>query len=57
MPVDPAALGAEYLTKRFDEAVWEHLSGALHSAFGDEDKAQEVVDSLVTRLLVEVGAL
>ena len=56
MPIDPAALGAEYLTKRFDEAVWEHLADALHATYEDEDKAQAAVDNLVTRLLVEVGA-
>lgn len=57
MPINPAALGPDYLTKRFDEAVWEHLGDVLHAAFEDEDKAQAAVDNLVTRLLVEVGAL
>ncbi|WP_223772967.1 hypothetical protein [Streptomyces sp. 135] len=55
MGFDPA-VNAEYLRKRFDEAVWESpLAPLLHDL--DEDDSQAMVAVLVTRLLVEVGAL
>lgn len=55
MEFDPSING-EYLNKRFDEAVWESpLARLLYDL--DEDDAQRMVDALVNRLLVEVGAL
>jgi hypothetical protein len=50
MAVDPAC-SAEYLRKRFDEAIWESpLAGHL-----DPDVWGSVVDALVERLLIEAG--
>lgn len=54
MGFDPAA-NAEYLRKRFEEAIWEsHLAIRFFDLY--EGDPQGLVNGLVDRLLVEVGA-
>jgi hypothetical protein len=51
---DPAC-NAEYLRKRFDEAIWESPIMRLLDVM-DPDELDPLVTALVERLLIEMGA-
>jgi hypothetical protein len=51
MTFDPRVNG-EYLRKRFGEAIWE--SPLMYHV--DADEVDPLVDALVDRLLIEMGA-